>query len=397
MSSNEPAAARGAARGAWSLLGRSLIALGIGVALWAVHLPAASAYPPFLQLWLLLVDPLLGVSALVLVLGYGQRHPLAVAVAAAALALASEIALGPAALALAAVSARQRWRSIVAAGAALAVAMLFSGLPYPSSAGISVDWWVRVLFNVIVVGAVVAIGVAVGQRRAVLAGLRERAEAVEREQAAREQAVRAAERARIAHDMHDVLAHRISLVAMHAAAVGYRADLSDAERTSALTAIEQNARAALSELRDVLGVLREPTDVEAAPAPPQPGMDGIDALVAEGRSAGMGIEFVREIDGDPPPIVAQAAYRLVREALSNARKHAPDAAVTVSIAGEDGEGLAVMIDNDPPALLPAAPLPGSGMGLVGMAERVEATGGRFHSGPRPDGGYTVTAWIPWST
>ncbi|MCT9821270.1 histidine kinase [Microbacterium sp. W1N] len=380
-----------------AVIGRALFALVVGGALWALHLTSAATYPEFLQLWFLLIDPLLGVAAVVVVLAWGPRHPLAVALGAAAVALVSETAVGASFLALVAVAAGQRWRHIVVASVANVLALHYAGLLYPGATSARFEWWVGVGVSALIVGVVVATGVAMGQRRAVLAGLRERAEAAEREQAVREQAARVAERNRIAHDMHDVLAHRISLVALHAGAVGYRTDLTDAERAAAITAIEQNARAALTELRDVLGVLRSPDQQPGAPEPPQPGIGDIAGLVDEGRAAGMRIELVHEVEGVPPLIVSQAAYRIVREALSNARKHAPDAAVTVSLAGEDGEGLAVLVENTAPVAPPTDPLPGAGLGLVGLAERVEATGGRFRSGPRAGGGYALSAWLPWST
>lgn len=420
-------------RGTWGVTWRAGSALLIGVVAWLPSLgQVLDSGTRFQQVWFWAVDPVVGIAAVAVALLFSRRYPVPIGVGTAALTLLSGLAFGAAVLALCSVATRRRWVEIaVVAGAGLATYHLGT-LIYPSS-GESNPWWVPIAFEVVGVGLVIAVGVAVGQRRALVDGLRERAETAEREQAARVDATRIAERNRIARDMHDVLAHRISLVAMHAAAVGYRPDLTADERQAALRTIEENARLALAELRDVLGVLRDPAVVTGAPEPPQPRLADIATLVDEGRAAGMHIDLVEDLAtaidadtatstpsdiatataadpvtaadpasaagtaGEPPSLTAQTAYRVVREALTNARKHAPDTRVTVSVAGEPGDGLALRVTNPAPLRPGGTGLPGAGLGLVGLTERVATAGGRITHGPRADGGYELAVWLPWVT
>ena len=149
----------------------------------------------------------------------------------------------------------------------------------------------------------------------------------EREQAARLDQARANERSRIAREMHDVLAHRISLVAMHAGAMTYRSDLSRDELLSSARVVQENAHQALTDLRDVLGVLRETTDPAAPPAipaAPQPVLADLPRLVAEAEAAGTPVQLVSgglDLAG-VPELVGRTAYRIIQEGLTNARKHA---------------------------------------------------------------------------
>jgi signal transduction histidine kinase len=379
---------------------RALLALLLGLVVWAPnYLGVQESGSSFQRVWWWVVDPLLGVAAIVTVLALVRRRPVPVAVGSAVVAVVSGLAFGAALLALCSVATRRRWPEIaVVAAVDLGAFMIVN--PVYGRSGNTEPWWLQLAILGIGIAMVVAVGVAVGQRRALLAGLRERAETAEREQAARVEATRIAERNRIASDMHDVLAHRISLVAMHAAAVGYRTDLGADERQAAIRTIEENARLALQELRDVLGVLRDPSAVTEAPEPPQPRLADLAALVDEGRAAGMHIDLVEDVDvgtaGEPPSLTAHTAHRVVREALTNARKHAPDTRVTVSVAGEPGDGLAVRITNPAPLRPGGTGLPGAGMGLVGLGERVATAGGRITHGPRADGGFELAVWLPWA-
>lgn len=389
-------------RGRWGTTWRVLLAVGLGLLGWIASAGPASE-TGFLRVWMWAVDPVLGVTVLVLTVLLVRRYPVPVAVGAALTAIVSALAFGAALLALCSVATRRRWWEIaVVAGVdlvAFSVPSPIYGVPNAEE-----PWWIQLAFVAVGVAMVVAVGVAVGQRRALVAGLRERAETAEREQAARVEATRIAERNRIARDMHDVLAHRISLVAMHAAAVGYRPDLTADERRAALRTIEENARLALAELRDVLGVLRDPAAIADAPEPPQPRLADIAALVEEGRAAGMHIDLVEAVDpgskgaadGEPPSLTAQTAHRVVREALTNARKHAPDTRVSVSVAGEPGDGLALRITNPAPLRPGGTGLPGAGLGLIGLTERVAKAGGRITHGPRVDGGFELAVWLPWA-
>jgi signal transduction histidine kinase len=386
-------------RGTWAVIWRVLLALLLGLVVWAPnYLPVQESGSSLQHAWWWVIDPLLGVAAIAGVLALVRRRPVPVAVGSALVAVVSGLAFGAALLALCSVATRRRWPEIaVVAAVDLGAFMIVN--PIYERSGTTEPWWLQLAILSIGIAMVVAVGVAVGQRRALLAGLRERAETAEREQAARVEATRIAERNRIASDMHDVLAHRISLVAMHAAAVGYRTDLAPEQQRQAIRTIEDNARLALQELRDVLGVLRDPATLGGAPEPPQPRIGDIAALVDEGRAAGMHIELVEDVDvgtaGEPPSLTAQTANRVVREALTNARKHAPDTRVTVSVAGEPGDGLALRITNPAPLRPGGAGLAGAGMGLVGLAERVAQAGGRISHGPRADGGFELAVWLPW--
>lgn len=387
-----------APRSAWGVAWRVAVALVISGIAWGSLLTSLNpGFTRVQRVWLLVADPALGVAALVLVLVLVRRFPVVVGAAAGILVIVSATALGPALLAIGSVATRRRGREIGVVGAIDLAALLFIGSLYPAPAT-TLPWWGRALVMGLGLAVVVAVGVAMGQRRALLAGLRERAEQAEREQEARAEAARAAERTRIAHDMHDVLAHRISLVALHSSALAFRDDVPPDEERAALQTISDNARLALSELRDVLGVLRESgTAGVADPAPPQPQLHEVARLVDEVRTAGMTVDLVEAVDGQPPSVVGQTAYRVVREALTNARKHAPGAKTVVSIAGEAGEGLAVRVRNAAVRHPSSASLPGAGLGLIAMQERVELVGGRMSHGATADGGYEVNAWLPWAT
>lgn len=392
----EPAAAP---RGKWGTTWRAVLSLLLGFVVWAPnYIGVQESGDRFQHMWWWVVDPLIGVASLAAVLALVRRRPVPVGLGSAAVAVVSALSFGAALLALCSVATRRRWPEIAVVAVADLAAFMIVNPVYPRSND-GLPWWLQLAILGIGLAMVVAVGVAVGQRRALLAGLRERAETAEREQAARVEATRIAERNRIARDMHDVLAHRISLVAMHAAAVGYRPDLTADERRAAMRTIEENARLALAELRDVLGVLRDPAAVTGGPEPPQPRLADVAALVEEGRAAGMHIDLVEAVDvdndGEPPSLTAQTAHRVVREALTNARKHAPDTLVTVSVAGEPGDGLALRITNPAP-LRPGGGLPGAGMGLVGLTERVTKAGGRIAHGARPDGGFELAVWLPWA-
>lgn len=252
------------------------------------------------------------------------------------------------------------------------------------------------LFAWLVIFPLVA-GLWIRARRDTLAALRDRAERLEREQEARADRARAEERARIAREMHDVVAHRVSLMVVHAGALEVTA--TEPATIEAAALIRSTGRAALGDLREVLGVLRQPSpptgDREPAPTgmPPPAGLNAIDELVRESREAGLQVD--RQDAGTPRPVpagVARTAYRVVQEGLTNVRKHAPDAEVTVRLCHLPG-GVEVSVRNGPSARRDPA-LPGAGLGLVGLRERVELIGGRLAAGPGPDGGFLLRALIP---
>ncbi|MGK5741673.1 sensor histidine kinase [Micromonospora sp. URMC 103] len=224
--------------------------------------------------------------------------------------------------------------------------------------------------------------------------LSRRALAAQTELSEREQERRAVleERARIAREMHDVVAHHMSMIAVRAETAPYRlGEVPDPARDE-FSAIAGAARAALTDMRRLLGVLR--SESEQARTAPQPGLADLPALVASARRAGMTVTLDTDVPTDPPAPVGLAAYRIAQEGLANAARHAAGAAVRVTVRAATGE-LAVRVVNDGAG----APGPegrggGHGHGLTGMRERAVALGGTFTAGTTDDGGYAVDARLP---
>jgi len=265
------------------------------------------------------------------------------------------------------------------------------------------DWGAAVgplLAGALVNASVLAWGMFVRARRQLVLSLAERARRAEAEQQARAQEARRLERERIAREMHDVLAHRISLLSLHAGALEFHPDAPAEEVARAAGVIRQSAHQALQDLRRVISVLRWPAD-GAAPPPPQPTLADLPALVDDSRQAGTRVRLDSRLDDleAAPADLGRDAYRVVQEALTNARKHAPACAVWLVVEGGPGAGLTVEARNRLPlggAAGPVAPLvPGAGLGLVGLTERVELAGGRLEHGPTADGHFRLWAWLPW--
>ncbi|MFI0814824.1 histidine kinase [Streptomyces sp. NPDC021098] len=304
------------------------------------------------------------------------------------------------------------------------------------------DWgsalWEAALFSVTITLALTAppvlLGLYVRARRRLVESLRERADGLERElsllaERAEERAewARNEERTRIAREMHDVVAHRVSLMVVHAAALQAVA-LKDPDKASKNAALVGDmGRQALTELRQMLGVLRSDAPAEQKPVPlasvavaasaaaeaatasaaesaaaPDAGVDArgprlaeLEALVGQSRAAGMAVEL--SVEGEERRYAArveQTAYRVVQEALTNVHKHAPGASTRIRLAHRGAE-IAVLVENGPSARGAAdAGLPSGGNGLVGMKERVSTLGGGFISGPTDAGGFRVSAVIP---
>ncbi|MEV0623090.1 histidine kinase [Nonomuraea sp. NPDC050404] len=241
-----------------------------------------------------------------------------------------------------------------------------------------------------VIGLPLTVGLWTRARSEVLEAARERAERLEREQVMRAEQVRSQERARIAREMHDIVAHRVSLIVLHAGALEVRA--ADEETVRAAAMIGGIGREALANLRDVLGVLRTP-QAEAPQPQPQPTLGDLDRLLDQSRA--LGIEVTRRDEGEPRPVeetVERTAYRVIQEALTNVHKHAGDAGTDVLLRFGDGE-LEVEVRNRAPGA-PHEELPGAGWGLVGLRERVELLGGTLRTTADESGGFLVSARIP---
>jgi signal transduction histidine kinase len=200
------------------------------------------------------------------------------------------------------------------------------------------------------------------------------------------------ERTRIAREMHDVLGHRLSLLSLHAGALGYGAEKSPQDTARAVAVIRESAHQALDELRAVIGVLREDGE-HGAPEPPQPQLADLPALVEETRRAGMPVDTSVEVDfSTAPPVAGRHAYRIVQEGLTNARKHAYGAAVALRVEGAAGAGLEVELRNGLPD---GVTLPAAGAGLLGLSERAALAGGRLEHGVTANGDFRLWAWLPW--
>ncbi|SCZ16448.1 Signal transduction histidine kinase [Streptomyces sp. 136MFCol5.1] len=229
--------------------------------------------------------------------------------------------------------------------------------------------------------------------------LQERAERAESESALRAERARQREREAIAREMHDVLAHRLSLLSVHAGALEFHPHAPAEQVRQAAGVIRDSAGRALEDLQHVLGILRSPLDpgAVARTEPPQPTLRDLTHLVEENRGAGMHIEVELDLaDADSvSDFTSRTLYRIVQEALTNARKHAPGEAVHLTLAGAPRDGLTLEVTNTLPAAWPSTAPPGARQGLIGMSERAALAGGTFaHS--RTADRYQVMAWLPWA-
>jgi signal transduction histidine kinase len=218
----------------------------------------------------------------------------------------------------------------------------------------------------------------------------ERAAHLEWEHAAEARRAVAEERTRIARELHDVVAHRVSMMTVQAGAAKTVASEDPEGALQAMEAVEEAGRQALSELRHLLDVLRPETEVDGLG--PQPSLGDVPRLVEQFEEAGLDVSLT--MDGaltDLPAHVALSAYRIVQEALTNVLKHAgPSARTEVRIRTDDHSVAIEVIDDGHGATI----LPGSGQGIVGMHERAHLLGGSLEAGPRPDGGFQVVAHLP---
>jgi signal transduction histidine kinase len=332
--------------------------------------------------WLRVVSIVVGIAALVS-LRWRRTHPGAVGIGIGLVSLVVITGSGANLVATfnAAIRARGRDLAIIAG---LAIAWAFvNPLLYPPKGSYAFDAGASLLLA----GAAIGWGLFARARRQLVASLRALADRAGDE-------ARAAERRRIAREMHDVLAHRLSLLSVHAGALEFRPDASPEEVAEAAAVIRESARGALEELRGVIGVLRE-DGAETLTEPPQPTIADVAALVEESRAAGMRIAARIELgDAAPTAAVGRTAYRLVQEGLTNARKHAPGAAVTLTVDAPDGDLRVEVRSLAPVAVASAPPLPGAGTGLIGLSERVTLAGGELESGVDPTGAFVLRARLP---
>jgi signal transduction histidine kinase len=308
-----------------------------------------------------------------------RRQPVAFAVATSVLSVFSIAASGVALIALFTVAVHRRLAVTAAmvalfAGASVLATVVRPGLPTPNLS--------QGAIGLIVVAALIGWGLYLRARRQLLVSLQERARQLERQ--------------RIAREMHDVLAHRLSLLSLHAGALEVNPVAPADQIAQAARVIRDNAHSALQDLREVIGVLRSDSAGEGhVPDPPQPTAQDLPGLVDESRAAGLRVEFVCGLAdlGTVPQALGRNAYRIVQEGLTNARKHAGGATVSVTVAGAPGDGLTVELRN--PASTVGTEIPGGGAGLVGLVERATVAGGRLEHGRTNDNDFRLWAWLPW--
>ena len=351
-----------------------------------VWLPVWQDEADVAHLWWI-ADLLLGAGCYALVF-LRRRWPVPVAVAVALAGCVSGVAAGPAVLAAASVATRRRWREIAVVG----VVNFAAGQTFSSLTDADTDpWWVTTLANVLATAAILGWGMYIGSRRELIWTLRNRAERAESEQELRVAQARGQEQARIAREMHDVLAHRISQISMHAGALAYREGLSDEDVRTSAEVIRDKAHEALDDLRGVLGVLRDGRTGERL-LTPQPTYADVPGLVGEAQGSGVRVEFEDLVGELVPDAAGRTVYRIVQEGITNARKHAPGALLIVRVSGSPDTGIDVVLQN--PVGFGPTRTPGAGLGLVGLTERAELRGGRLEH-RRDDDRFVLHGWIPW--
>jgi len=294
----------------------------------------------------------------------------------------------------------ERWASRLALGCSLTAAGI-SRLRWPDDA--PSGGWVQTAFYIAVmtVPFVLAwvLGDSIRTRRAYFDQLEERAARLEREREAQSKVAVAAERARIARELHDVVAHNVSVMVVQADGAAYVMDSSPEQARQALETISGTGRQALAEMRRLLGVLRTGDSPESGEYVPQPDVEQIEELVGKVRETGLTVDF--KIEGTPRPLpsgVELTAYRIVQEALTNTRKHGgPGAGASVRLVYFD-DGLGLLVEDDgrgaPHELYQDGGADGAGQGMIGMRERVGMVGGTLDAGPRQGGGFRISALLP---
>ena len=322
---------------------------------------------------------------------FRRRWPVPVALTLAVLNAYSGIAAGPATLAAVSVATRRRWREVLLVGLANALAASVYVLGAPFGVEGFDDTAIALTATTGLNIAIMGWGMYIGSRRDLLADLIRRAHQAETEQEFRVSQARNTERTRIAREMHDVVAHRISLVSLQAGALAFREDLPAPRLRAGLEEIQGLANAALDELRGVLGVLREDS---TAPAAPQPTYPDISKLTGDAVRAGMAIEFDDTLAQPSllPNSLGRTLYRIVQEGVTNARKHAPGQLLRVGLSGSPTSGVTFTLHNR--VVDPSPNTPGAGLGLVGIRELAELSGG--HLDVRcEDGWFSLEGWLPW--
>ncbi|KRV50748.1 histidine kinase [Wenjunlia vitaminophila] len=380
-----------------------LVDLGLFLLAGVIALVVATDPSPAPSPWVVRADLLAGVLGCA-ALWLRRRWPVGVALALTPLAVFSDLVGGAVLITQFTVVVHRPFRvAAPVCGLGLATVPLYGlvradpDLPFPLLA----------LLGVVLTVTVLGWGMFVRARRQLVLSLRERARRAESEARLRAEQAQRRAREQIAREMHDVLAHRLSLLSVHAGALEYHPDASPEDVSRAAGVIRHSAHQALQDLRDVIGVLRAPVGEDADPGGqpagpdgerPQPALSHLADLVAESRRAGTAVTLDDRLE-DPeavPATVGRTAYRIVQEGLTNVRKHAPGGEVTVTVEGDPGRGLTVEVRNPLPAAGCApSDIPGAGQGLLGLTERATLVGGRLEHGRTSRGDFRLHAWLPW--
>ncbi|OIJ96766.1 two-component sensor histidine kinase [Streptomyces sp. MUSC 14] len=291
-----------------------------------------------------------------------------------------------------------RWASRVALSVSL-VAATVAQIRWPAEHSSFVGHVALAVFQTVPFALAWVLGDSMRTRRAYFAQLEERAARLEKEREAQAKVAVAAERARIARELHDVVAHNVSVMVVQADGAAYVLDAAPDQAKKALETISSTGRQALAEMRRLLGVLRTGEHQEGGEYVPQPDVDQIDDLIEQCRTSGLPVDF--KVEGTPRPLpsgVELTAYRIVQEALTNTRKHGgPNAGASVRLVYFD-DGLGLLVEDDgkgaPHELYEEGGADGQGHGLIGMRERVGMVGGTLDAGPRPGGGFRISVLLP---
>ncbi|MCX4811882.1 sensor histidine kinase [Streptomyces sp. NBC_01239] len=291
-----------------------------------------------------------------------------------------------------------RWASRFALASGLCAATL-AQIRWPQEHTSSAGLVAIAVFQTVPFALAWVLGDSMRTRRAYFAQLEERAARLEKEREAQAKVAVAAERARIARELHDVVAHNVSVMVVQADGAAYVLDSAPDQAKKALETISSTGRQALAEMRRLLGVLRTGEHKEAGEYVPQPDVEQIDDLVEQCRTSGLPVDF--KVEGTPRPLpsgVELTAYRIVQEALTNTRKHGgPNTGASVRLVYFD-DGLGLLVEDDgkgaPHELYEEGGADGQGHGLIGMRERVGMVGGTLDAGPRPGGGFRISALLP---
>jgi signal transduction histidine kinase len=364
--------------------GLFLLALGYGMV--TAALPGED---PSVPRWLLDVDVIVGAVGCTL-LWLRRRWPVGIALALIAVSTFSELVAGAMLVALFTVAIHRPPRTTAMVFGLSLLAALVYVLVRPEP---GVPWGLLLLLGAAIHSAAVGWGLTIHHRRRLIDSLRDRAARAETEAHLLAEQAQLRAREEIAREMHDVLGHRLSLLSVHAGALEFNPGARPEEIAGAAKVIRETAHDALQDLRAVIGVLRAPVGEL-----PQPTFAGIPGLVAESGRAGMRVELLDRVEGTVPTAAGRTAYRIVQEALTNARRHAPGAGVTVGLTGGPDHGLTVEVTNtaaDAPPAPGGATAPGRGLG--GLGERVALAGGRLGYGRSEEGGWWLSAWVPWSS